>query len=55
MPDALPVLGLAEDAAVVSACLALVEQDLYAYRDWYRKHGTIRKGKICSENESYES
>ena len=34
IPDALPVLGLLDDAAVVSACLALVEQDLYAYRQW---------------------
>ncbi|MFP4227703.1 MAG: YkvA family protein [Salinivenus sp.] len=36
IPDALPVLGLVDDAAVVSACLALVEQDLYAYRAWRR-------------------
>lgn len=34
IPDALPVLGLLDDAAVVSACLALLEQDLYAYRQW---------------------
>ena len=36
IPDALPVLGLVDDAAVVSVCLALVEQDLYAYRTWRR-------------------
>ncbi|MFO8099598.1 MAG: YkvA family protein [Salinibacter sp.] len=36
IPDALPVLGLVDDAAVVSACLALIEQDLYAYRAWRR-------------------
>lgn len=34
VPDALPMLGLLDDAAVVSACLAMVEQDLYAYRTW---------------------
>ena len=34
VPDALPVFGLLDDAAVVSACLALIEQDLYAYRRW---------------------
>ena len=34
IPDALPVVGLLDDAAVVSACLALVEQDLHAYRRW---------------------
>jgi uncharacterized membrane protein YkvA (DUF1232 family) len=37
MPDALPVVGLLDDAAVVSACLALLEQDLHAYREWRRR------------------
>lgn len=36
VPDALPLLGLLDDAAVVSACLSLVEQDLRAYRKWKR-------------------
>jgi len=36
VPDALPVVGLLDDAAVVSACLALVEQDLRDYRAWRR-------------------
>lgn len=36
VPDALPVLGMLDDAAVVSACVALLEQDLYDYRDWLR-------------------
>ncbi len=36
IPDALPVLGVLDDAAVVSACLALLEQDLYDYREWRR-------------------
>lgn len=36
VPDALPLLGLLDDAAVVSACLSLVEQDLCAYRAWKR-------------------
>lgn len=36
VPDALPVLGLLDDAAVVSACLALLEQDLHDYRVWRR-------------------
>lgn len=34
VPDALPVLGVLDDAAVISACLALLEQDLYDYRRW---------------------
>ena len=34
VPDALPLLGLLDDAAVVSACLSLVEQDLRDYQAW---------------------
>jgi uncharacterized membrane protein YkvA (DUF1232 family) len=37
VPDAIPVLGVLDDAAVVSACLALLEQDLYDYRAWRRR------------------
>lgn len=36
IPDALPLLGMLDDAAVVSACLSLVEQDLRDYRAWKR-------------------
>ncbi|WP_233993970.1 YkvA family protein [Salinibacter altiplanensis] len=36
VPDALPLVGLLDDAAVVSACLSLVEQDLRDYRIWRR-------------------
>lgn len=38
IPDALPALGLIDDAAVVSACLSLVEQDLREYRTWLEAH-----------------
>lgn len=34
VPDALPVIGLLDDATVVSACLVLLEQDLADYRQW---------------------
>ena len=34
VPDTLPLLGLIDDAAVVSACLSLVEQDLRDYQAW---------------------
>jgi len=34
IPDTLPIVGVLDDAAVVSACLALLEQDLYDYRAW---------------------
>ena len=36
VPDALPLMGYLDDAAVVSACLSLVEQDLHEYRTWRR-------------------
>ena len=34
IPDALPVVGMLDDAVVVSVCLSLVEQDLHDYRTW---------------------
>ena len=34
IPDVIPGIGLVDDAMVVGACLAMVEQDLHAYRDW---------------------
>jgi uncharacterized membrane protein YkvA (DUF1232 family) len=34
VPDVLPIVGQLDDAAVVAACLVLVEQDLHAYRQW---------------------
>jgi len=37
VPDALPVLGVIDDAAVVSACLVLLEQDLHDYKRWLRE------------------
>lgn len=34
VPDFLPFIGAVDDAAVVAACLMLVERDLIKYRDW---------------------
>jgi len=34
IPDIIPVIGLLDDAAVVAACLLLVEQDLHQYGEW---------------------
>lgn len=34
VPDALPAVGLLDDATVLSLCLMLIEQDLAAYRAW---------------------
>jgi len=34
VPDVLPVIGQVDDAAVMGACLMLVEQDLQKYKEW---------------------
>lgn len=34
IPDVIPVIGLADDAAVVAACLLMVEQQLSDYQEW---------------------
>ena len=34
IPDVIPVIGQLDDAAVVAACLLLVEQDLHQYGEW---------------------
>lgn len=42
IPDAIPGIGVLDDAALVSLCLVLVEQDLLAYRSW-------RQGALLQE------
>ena len=34
VPDVLPIIGQIDDAAVVAACMILVEQDLHSYKLW---------------------
>ncbi len=34
IPDVIPVIGLVDDAAVVGACLLMVEQQLAEYETW---------------------
>ncbi len=34
IPDFIPVIGYLDDAAVVSICLKLVEQELHTYKAW---------------------
>lgn len=41
IPDALPVLGVLDDAAVVSACFTLLEQDLHEYRAWRERQSPV--------------
>lgn len=34
VPDVLPIIGEVDDAAVVTACLFLIERDLLVYKQW---------------------
>ena len=34
IPDVLPIIGAVDDAAVIGACLMLIERDLRQYRGW---------------------
>lgn len=34
IPDIMPVLGLADDAAVLALCLAMTEKDILKYQNW---------------------
>ena len=38
IPDFIPVIGLVDDALVVSICLALIEQELHKYKEWKLQH-----------------
>ncbi len=40
VPDVLPIIGEVDDAAVVAACLFLIERDLLAYKQWRDGQGT---------------
>jgi uncharacterized membrane protein YkvA (DUF1232 family) len=50
VPDFIPVVGLADDAAVLGMCLAGIEHDLKKYEFWKRRH-TVEY-KIIDENQS---
>ena len=52
IPDAIPLLGVLDDAAVVSACLKLLEQDLHDSRLWLSAQGSAPPSAIAEgENE----
>ncbi len=42
VPDVIPFVGLLDDAAVISACLFLVEKDINRYRKWKER---IQEGR----------
>ena len=39
IPDGIPVVGYADDAAVVTMCLKLVQSDIDEYLEWREKSG----------------
>ncbi len=39
VPDVLPIIGQVDDAAVLAACLFLVERDLQVYKQWKHQLG----------------
>jgi len=55
VPDALPVVGVIDDAAVVSLVLVLLEQDLQAYRAWRADRAAFNAGDESSSETSSET
>lgn len=53
IPDAIPGVGALDDAAVVSLCLVLIEQDLLSYRAWLRDRD--RRALTTSDDEAAEN
>src|SRR6266542_4093044 len=45
VPDFLPFIGAVDDAAIIGACLMLVEQDLNKYRGWKERQLTSGESK----------
>src|SRR5512138_1049040 len=45
VPDVLPIIGAVDDAAVIGACLMLIERDLKAYRLWKESQFMLEEGK----------
>ena len=45
VPDVLPIIGAVDDAAVIGACLMLVERDLNKYRAWKESQSLLEDGK----------
>jgi uncharacterized membrane protein YkvA (DUF1232 family) len=45
IPDVLPFIGAVDDAAVLGACLMLVERDLRQYRGWKENQLLLQEPK----------
>src|SRR5215213_2113421 len=45
IPDVLPFVGAIDDAAVIGACLMLVERDLRTYRSWKENNLLLNEPK----------
>jgi uncharacterized membrane protein YkvA (DUF1232 family) len=45
VPDVLPFIGAVDDAAVIGACLMLVERDLNKYRHWKEGQVMLEEGE----------
>lgn len=54
IPDVLPVVGVLDDAAVISACLVLLEQDLYDYKQWRQQIQSSSESESVSLNGGTE-
>jgi uncharacterized membrane protein YkvA (DUF1232 family) len=46
IPDFIPIIGLLDDAAVVSICLFLVLQDLHEYEAWKINQARKKKKRV---------
>ena len=43
IPDIMPIIGFADDTAVIAACLALVDSDIVDYIEWRKAN----EGDTC--------
>ena len=54
IPDAIPVVGQLDDAAVAGACLTLISTDLEEYEIWREKAGIVDDSSVSEYGEDDE-